>query len=1325
MRKNKTIMHRAIALCLAFAMLTTPSITEAQDNSGEIAGRRKHIDSAIRMIDEAEYEVVKALEKVQESSNAAGDPKPWRELASQMSRYTQIVDGSLQAIDRNMKILLEADPGAALPTVTIKAPFAEMLARVRDRKQQIDQVRSEIQQKLNNVNKELADIDKKLIGAVGAGAATTVMALGPSSPTDFVIDEGGAAAMVIAFYVGALTVGTILAAGLIIKKGYDVYKATSGAAEKLKALQDIQKGLLALKRLYEDLIKSLDPALDEVAQIEAELLKHQAEIKRLEQKLVELSAGWQRRSAVFSKIKEAVYKAPPAPPAGASPYAGPSMDYGDAISESNKAWEDLLANTIDGATYVLRVMTAKNGAGMKRWENMEPYRQKLKEVADEWNAARAAHDAQWPAIAQLIADENKDPNNWAWNWMVGMLRKNTPGIAAYWKHKKEGEGIYSKFRARSDEAGAVYQAADAKDKNAYDQCIKTIDTERAAREKDEGANLKAFYELHKKWGSFEFTRRYSDYGEFGKEVNVKGPLSQVGWSGESLGWAAWAGTFRFPAVLADMKQSSAAGPLKGAKDRFAAWQKRVQDTVSDMRNIFSWARSQANTAAGLASESDSMASKVEARVEAWQFLRSYADYMDMRETLKQLKSYKPVYDMLSEENAAQAESSLKETEKYAEDVSKAASAMAQAPSVLETASRVITNRDAAIDVRLNRDIGASGSLVQVLSQQYGINSKALDELKAMIAGFASQENLEAHAQSILATQAYGSMRNKVLTRNEIEDLRKNIRAQAAKINRARDDYAEAYAQMTAADKALEEKLTSLKAIIKPLLPAQLKFLSKSSVLDEVASEGNRGIYLPDPKDFPDPMEGVGDLLEKYTDLSDKYYALVTPMLERFKNEPWREIKSLEKLAKRVDEEGRDWLSLESNKFTEKWNEISSEAYRITSSRPDLPSDPKGPLNKAYFNVMTKLNVLHDQFYRKFIIHKIPAIVEELRSRIDEVTKFLEAPEKNGGMPAVISWRQKLESLIKPGSDTDKLKSEPQVAPLVSQINGIIVKLQELAQKEEDLTWLRTSCWAENPRLNGAALTSAMGQTVVLTKNDLKSGAIEITFRLSAIDKIDALLISEDGGRSWKGIPKSQNVTYSFVPQPNRLYQPMIKMKAGLVESESEIFPGVPSIQYKDIDATKLVVEAVQFLAESYEARNAARFLDIVSRDFLGNRVYLEEGVRFDFDMFSDIRLSIFINRIDQGKDTYTAATKWNKTQTPRKTGSQQRTSGNTTLVFAMEDGKMKLKNMRGNLIYATLSPEIAESSGLNSKVVEEITIARNDRVPSQPGAGETEESGGV
>jgi hypothetical protein len=266
----------------------------------------------------------------------------------------------------------------------------------------------------------------------------------------------------------------------------------------------------------------------------------------------------------------------------------------------------------------------------------------------------------------------------------------------------------------------------------------------------------------------------------------------------------------------------------------------------------------------------------------------------------------------------------------------------------------------------------------------------------------------------------------------------------------------------------------------------------------------------------------------------------------------------------------------------------------------------------------------------------------------------------------------------------------------------------------------------NPRLNTFSLNMASGD-VILTRTDLKLGALEITGRLSNMDKVGTILFSEDAGRTWKEIGRLQDISYSFIPLPDKLYQPLLRIKTtDSQDVDVKIFPSsVNGIIFKDVEYDKLVAETIQKIAEAYEAQNLSIFSQYISRDYLGNKTFLEEGVRLDFDLFTNIRLTIYINRIDKRSGLFAAETRWDKTQTPRKTGQEQRTSGNTTFMFAFEDGRMKIKNLRGNLIYATLQPEIAQASGLSQTVVDQIRQANQERNPVQPGAGETEQSGGT
>ncbi|MFA6600801.1 MAG: hypothetical protein WC352_02505 [Candidatus Omnitrophota bacterium] len=285
-------------------------------------------------------------------------------------------------------------------------------------------------------------------------------------------------------------------------------------------------------------------------------------------------------------------------------------------------------------------------------------------------------------------------------------------------------------------------------------------------------------------------------------------------------------------------------------------------------------------------------------------------------------------------------------------------------------------------------------------------------------------------------------------------------------------------------------------------------------------------------------------------------------------------------------------------------------------------------------------------------------------------------------------------------------------------------LEALQRKQEEQTY--SNYQLTNPRLNSYDLKNAFGEVAILPEQ-LQQGKLVFGGWLSHIDGIDKMFFSEDGGGgSWREIPVQQSVQIEIVPAAGRPYKPVLRIKTKLSQEFTlPFFDNVQGIVFRDADFRKLVQDTVVQIANAYEQQNAGLFSDLIAGDYLGDKNFLAEGVRFDFEMFADIRLKIYINRIEKRSDLFVAETKWDKSQVPRKSGQEQKTSGQTTMMFVLEDGKMKIKNLRGNLIYATLSPQIAEASGLSQTVVEQIREAEVERNPVQPGAGTTLDDGGV
>jgi hypothetical protein len=225
---------------------------------------------------------------------------------------------------------------------------------------------------------------------------------------------------------------------------------------------------------------------------------------------------------------------------------------------------------------------------------------------------------------------------------------------------------------------------------------------------------------------------------------------------------------------------------------------------------------------------------------------------------------------------------------------------------------------------------------------------------------------------------------------------------------------------------------------------------------------------------------------------------------------------------------------------------------------------------------------------------------------------------------------------------------------------------------------------------------------VFTQSDLDDGAFRVRGELSTVDGVTAMKISNGVGDEQK-LNISPSFEYVCKARTGDRYRFELQIATALGRTMTfELFPGTREIRFEDINFEERVVHSISGLADAYETANVASFTDFISRQYAGSQSALEEGVRFDFTHFTNIKLRIGIRRIEKRKELFVAETEWQRMQSLKSTASPVEKSGKTTLMFIFEDGKMRIKNMRGDLIFASLSPEIAQMQGVSQREVERI-----------------------
>ncbi|HSA31891.1 MAG TPA: hypothetical protein P5160_08885, partial [Candidatus Omnitrophota bacterium] len=353
--------------------------------------------------------------------------------------------------------------------------------------------------------------------------------------------------------------------------------------------------------------------------------------------------------------------------------------------------------------------------------------------------------------------------------------------------------------------------------------------------------------------------------------------------------------------------------------------------------------------------------------------------------------------------------------------------------------------------------------------------------------------------------------------------------------------------------------------------------------------------------------------------------------------------------------------------------------------------------------------------RAEVIDGLKKRVEGFQGRFDEYSKnivdYRERLKQMGALQAdARAARQKFPS-------TEGLPKGPKEAvetldAFLSSLDSYVTRLQ----KDIDSGIYRPAADAvpdqgleayavTDAQLNGMPAATLLS-THVLTSAELTNGKIRIQAGLSSVKDIKGLTIGNGAGDE-KALAVKENVVYEFTPKPDTDYQPEIRITTAFGKTVVlPLFPQTSAIRYEEINFEQKVVESIQAISTSYEQQDASAFAELISRDYLGSRSVLEEGARLDFSAFSDIQMKISINRIERRKNLYVAETQWQKMQTARASGARADTKGRTTLMFVYEDGQMKIQNLRGDLLYASLSTEIAQASGLGQREVERIVRER-------------------
>jgi hypothetical protein len=735
-----------------------------------------------------------------------------------------------------------------------------------------------------------------------------------------------------------------------------------------------------------------------------------------------------------------------------------SVDFSDMIALANEAWNELKENKIDGGAYSATVSLASEGARIKVGEALKPFYKRIEDTAASFAEEKQGITRQLNAASELMAQEDKDPNNFYWNPYVGMVRKNTPGLQRYWQHVMEARACDAKWRAELNRLYTELTEASTKIWEACNKCISTIEQQRNERYKMEGEVLVSFLRRLKNWEETPLTIKFMY--TWGTPATNSYPLRSVGYSGDYLAANILFSPSRYIKTLIGGLGKPPFGSIVGAKSQSAVWLEETQKASATIRDVISSTKASENAASGLASEAPALAGALEPNVEVWQYVRSYPEsslgsILDTREGLPRLKAYLESYRTTRETYIPEISAMDKERDEILDKTRKIAEAMVKEKAVVDAAMKTLENLSLTSE-RLRTNIDMPGKSQMSTLAINGVTTKSIHDMEELITDFASPDKLQAYVLTLIpGEKTYDPAIRPILPKEVIEILRKMAKSRMIAVAANRASYETAYQDFKAASASLDDILKSMQELLKDTSLSSSSMLERGNVLMAVrqAYLNDFPLYFdylsfcpPDPKEFADPDYGVMARLDKYEQLAEKYHKFVDPELQKIARSHRKETKALNDMADMVDREGAGWIALGGSEFSKKCNDVSQAAWGIINPISiSGESEPGSPVRTAYNRVITSIMNISSKYYAAEALRTLKA---DLSAITGGVNRFLGAPETYGGVSMAKGWIKVLQKYTDPASSAMKMKSsDTNLSGLMDEVNRQIPQLQKIIDTE--------------------------------------------------------------------------------------------------------------------------------------------------------------------------------------------------------------------------------------------------------------------------------------
>ena len=246
-------------------------------------------------------------------------------------------------------------------------------------------------------------------------------------------------------------------------------------------------------------------------------------------------------------------------------------------------------------------------------------------------------------------------------------------------------------------------------------------------------------------------------------------------------------------------------------------------------------------------------------------------------------------------------------------------------------------------------------------------------------------------------------------------------------------------------------------------------------------------------------------------------------------------------------------------------------------------------------------------------------------------------------------------------------------------------------------------------INGISYDES-GENITLYQDLLKEGLVNIRGR-ARINKgrIGSVRVSIDGKESWEQAELSEDgaFQYYFRPQIGEEYEIYIEAMetAGRTNDIEETYK-VVTVSQKNYQS--VIAERIAEMFNAYMQRDATKFMEYVSWDFIGDDVVLEQALYQDFNNFADIDIRYnIVNQVVSDEGRFTTVLEYDRRLIATNDAQTLSDSGLTKFSFKLEDNGPMLYSMSHPLIFGLSDADNLGSGVINSAENAEI-IAVDD-----------------